>query len=91
MIQTIRRRQFDTRSIRWLGDNAAEVRAFCPGFRTLDVEDLGDDPEATAELYEAPHNRLRLMYVGDHIVAVPGGFKRYTDAAYVEEFEPVSA
>jgi hypothetical protein len=89
MIQTVRRRRFDTRSIQWLGTNAIEVRAFCPGFRTVDVEDRGDDPEATAELYEAPHGRWRPICDGDHIVAVPGGFKRYTDEAYVAEFEPV--
>jgi hypothetical protein len=91
MIQTVRRRRFDTRAVQWRGDNEAEVRAFCPGFRALDVEDRGDDPEATAELLEAPHNRWRLMYAGDHIVAVPGGFKRYTDEDYAAEFEPVAA
>ncbi|MER7280395.1 hypothetical protein ABT369_38760 [Dactylosporangium sp. NPDC000244] len=91
MIVTVRRRQFDTRAVRWTGSNEAEVRELCPDFHAIDVEDRGDDPDATGELWDFSHGRRVFMYDGDHIVLVPGGARRYTDDEYVAEFEPVTA
>ncbi len=93
MIQTVRRRQFDTRAVRWDGTPAAEaeIRALGADFTAIPEEDRGDDPDATGELREPPHGRRVLLREGDHVVAVAGGGVRYSDEEYRGEFEPVTA
>jgi hypothetical protein len=86
MIETVRRRRFDTRAVRWDGTNEAEVRELCPGFRAIPEEDRGDDSDATGECNQVP------IFTGDWIVAWPGGrWRLYLPAEYVAEFEPVTA
>lgn len=91
MIETVRRRRFDTRAVQWLGDNEAEVRKLCPGFRAIPEEDRGDDPDGTGEGPFGRFGNRGLIADGDHIVAVPGGFEAMTDEEYVADFEPVAA
>jgi hypothetical protein len=90
MIQTVRLRQFDTRAVQWLGSNEAEVNELCPDFGAL-AGPCSDDPEATAQLLAAPHSTWVLVYDGDWVVAVPGGYVRMTDEEFVAAYEPVTS
>lgn len=91
MIQTVRRRQFDTRAVQWLGTNEAEVRELCPGFNAVAEEDRGDDPDATGEGPFGPYGNRGLVYTGDWIVAWPyDGWRRLRPYEYAADFEPVT-
>jgi hypothetical protein len=92
MITTVRRRQFDTRAVQWLGTNEAEVRQLCPGFTAIPEEDREDDSDATGEGPFGPHGNRGAIYDGDYIVAWPGGgWRRYRPDEYAAEFELVAA
>lgn len=91
MIETVRRRQFDTRAVQWLGTNEAEVRELCPDFNAVHPADRGGDPDGTGEGPFGRFGNRGLIADGDWIVEMPGGFEAMTDEEYVAEFEPVTA
>jgi hypothetical protein len=97
-ITRYRKRPVEVDTIQWTGDNEAEVQAFTGGadtFYALDDDDRaanGDDPEATAAVYDRLHSTWVLVYTGQHIVrGVKGEFYPIAEDVLVETYEPVSS
>ena len=91
---TYQRRSATVRARQWLGDNEAEIRELASDFAALDDEDRvnSGDPDATAQMLQAPHNHWVLVHDGDWVVSHrDGGFLRMTDEEFVRDYEPVTS
>jgi hypothetical protein len=73
-----RKKPIEVEAVRWTGSNAEEVRALAGTlFDVLDEQDRAssDDPEATAQIYDALHSTWVLVQTGDWIIkGVQGEF-----------------
>lgn len=90
---TYRRRNDPVRARQFLGDNEGEVQALCPEFHALDEQDRENsgDPDATAQMLQAPHSHWVLVHDGDWIVEHrDGGWVRMTDEEFTAEYEPAT-
>jgi len=67
-----RKKPVEITAVQWTGDNETAVQAFTgrSNFYALDDDEraLGDDPEATATVYDKLHSTWVLVYTGQHII-----------------------
>jgi|GEM_PF-2161140 len=88
-----RKRPIEVDTIRWTGDNEAQVQAFTGGaatFYALTEEDResSDDPAATAAVFDRLHSTWILVYTGQHIVrGVRGEYHPIADDVLTETYE----
>jgi len=92
-----RKKPVEVDTIQWTGDNETEVQAFTGGpsiFYALDEDDRaanGDDPDATAAVYDKLHSTWVLVYTGQHIVrGVKGEYYPIAEDVLAETYEPAS-
>lgn len=78
-------------AVQWTGTNADEVTAFAGRlFDAIDPIDrhLLDDPEATAQVFDALHSTWVLVFTGDWIIrGIKGEFYPCRDAVFRETYE----
>jgi hypothetical protein len=90
-----RKKPIEIQTIRWTGDNHAAVVAFTGDhFEVLDAVDraAGDDPEATAQIYDRLHSTWVLVYTGDWIIqGVKGELYPCRPDVFAETYELVTA
>jgi len=91
-----RKRPIEVDTIRWTGDNEAQVQAFTGGaatFYALTEEDRegSGDPEATAAVFDRLHSTWILVYTGQHIVrGVRGEYHPIADDVLTETYGPAT-
>lgn len=82
-------------AVRWTGDNAADLDSFAAGhFDVLDEQDRAniDDPEATAQIFDALHSTWVLVYDGDWIIrGVQGEYYPCRPDVFAATYEAVQA
>lgn len=87
-----RKKPVEIRTIQWTGDNHAAVFAFTGAgkFDLLGAEDRAacDDPDASAQVYDALHSTWVLVYTGDWIIqGIKGEFYPCRDEVFAETYE----
>lgn len=82
-------------AVQWTGRNATEVNEFAAShFAVLDESDRvnSDDPDATAQVYDALHSTWVLVYDGDWIIrGIQGEHYPCRAAVFTETYEAVAA
>lgn len=69
MIQKFRTKPVEIEAILFTGDNVYEIDVWSNGcFNELSLEDRGDDPEATAEVFDILHSTWILVKPGQWII-----------------------
>ncbi|MDQ0371565.1 hypothetical protein [Catenuloplanes indicus] len=91
MIRTYRKRPVEVQAVEWTGDNEGEIYDWSGGnFRAVDVEDRGDDPDITGEVYDRLHSTWVGVKAGHSIVrGVQGEFYPIAADVLAETYEPV--
>ncbi|MEV8042425.1 hypothetical protein AB0P02_01090 [Streptomyces griseoluteus] len=89
-----RKKPIEVDTVQWTGDNESAVQAFTgpTHFHALDDADRanGDDPEATAAVYDRLHFTWVLVYTGQHIVrGVKGEYYPIAEDVLAETYERV--
>ena len=88
-----RKRPVEVGAVRWTGANASEVFGFTGReyFDVLDDQDRanGDDPEATATVFDKLHSTWILVYDGDWVIkGTAGELYPNRPAQFAETYEP---
>jgi hypothetical protein len=92
MPAVFRKRPVEVQAVQWTGGNAEELMdfagsafdAFEPGWR------CGDDPEATAQVFDGLHSTWVLVYTGDWIIkGVRREFYPCRNDVFAETYETV--
>ncbi|MGC4918677.1 hypothetical protein [Streptomyces albogriseolus] len=93
-----RKKPVEVFAMQWTGDNEQAVQAFTGGpdfFHALTEEDRaanGDDPAATAAVYDKLHSTWVLVYTGQHIVrGVKGEYYPIAEDVLAETYERADA
>ncbi|MGN7139049.1 hypothetical protein [Streptomyces pseudogriseolus] len=93
-----RKKPVEVFTMQWTGDNEQALQAFTGGpdfFHALTEDDRtanGDDPAATAAVYDKLHSTWVLVCTGQHIVrGVKGEYYPIAEAVLAETYEPVSS
>lgn len=95
MTLLFRKRPIEVYAVQWTGSNEDEVKAFASAFfDVLEDEDRGgcNDPEATAQVFDALHRTWVLVYDGDWIIqGIRGEFYPCRGDVFETTYEEVPA
>jgi hypothetical protein len=88
-----RKKPVEVEAVQWTGDNAADLNHFAAShFDVLNEQDRAncDDPEATAQIYDALHSTWVLVYTSDWIIrGIKGEFYPCRPDVFDATYEPV--
>lgn len=88
-----RKKPVEIQAVRWTGGNDADLDQFAGDyFAALDEQDRANcnDPEATAQIFDALHSTWVLVYDGNWIIrGVKGEFYPCRDDIFRETYEVV--
>lgn len=90
---SVRKKPVEVQAMQWTGDNADALAAWTRNlFDALDESDraASDDPDATAQVYDALHSTWVLVQPGDWIIrGIQGEFYPCRHEVFVETYEPL--
>lgn len=91
MIIIFRKRPIEVQAVQWTGDNEAEVSNFAGlYFAPVDVEDRGEDPDITAQVFDQLHSTWVGVKTGQWIIrGVRGEYYPCDDEVMRETYERV--
>lgn len=91
-LKTYRKRPIELQAIQWTGENEAEIQAWTGRsiFYKLDVEDRGENPDATATLYVAANSVWLGLEPGEWILKDSKGFYPCKPDVFAETYEEVT-
>jgi hypothetical protein len=80
-------------AVQWTGDNAAELATFAGKyFDVVDVQDRGDDPDKTAQVFDYLHSMWITMYNDQWVIrGVHGEFYPCDPAVFEQTYEAAGA